>query len=205
VDINTSAQFAGKVEIAVKYDPPRWASPRTESRLALQQYVCDQANSCGWVVINEVYNPHVRPHGRRCALLRQKCPGQSNDTTNHIIYGVASSLGTFALTLPKVVLVPPTDTCVGTLTGPAQLTTDPALCSATVDNSNKRAGGCSGGGGGLASCLFDGLLAETLGRARHGRFHRGHAVDGATASCNVVRRRGRQGEAGHRVRGARYR
>jgi len=135
------------------------------------------------VVINEVYNPHVPPYTDADARYFGRSAQANPDTTNHIIYGVASSLGTFALTLPKVVLVPPTDTCVGTLTGPAQLTTDPALCSATVDNSNQRAGGCSGGGGGLASCLFDGLLAETLGRARHAVSIVGTAVDGATASC----------------------
>ena len=187
VDISTSAQFAGKVEIAVKYDPAALgvsaASTRDESRLALQQYVCDQANSCGWVVINEVYNPHVPPYTDADARYFGRS-GQSNpDTTNHIIYGVTSSLGTFALTFPKVAMAPPTDTCVGTPTGPAQLTTDPALCSATVDNLNQRAGGCSGGGGGLASCLFDGLVAETLGRGPHAVSIVGTAVDGATASC----------------------
>ena len=39
--------------------------------------------------------------------------------------------------------------------------------SATVDNLNQRAGGCSGGSGGLASCLFDGLAAQTLGLGPH--------------------------------------
>jgi len=184
VDISTSAQFAGKVEIAVKYDPAALgASATDESRLALQQYVCDQANSCGWVVINEVYNPHVPPYTDADARYFGRS-GQSNpDTTNHIIYGVTTSLGTFALTFPKVAMVPPTDTCVGTPTGPAQLTTDPALCSATVDNLNQRAGGCSGGGGGLASCLFDGMVAETLGRGPHAVAIVGTSVDGASASC----------------------
>lgn len=184
VDISTSAQFVGKVEIAVKYDPAALGlSAENEPRLALQQYVCDAANSCGWVVINEVYNPHLPPYTDADARYFGRS-GQSNpDTTNHIIYGVTSSLGTFALTFPKVMLVPPTDTCVGTATGPAQLTTDPALCSATVDNVNQRAGGCSGGGGGLASCLFDGLAAQTLGLGPHAVSIVGTSVEGATASC----------------------
>ena len=184
VDISTSAQFAGKVEIAVKYDPAALGvSPANEPRLALQQYICDLANSCGWVVINEVYNPNVPPYTDADARYFGRS-GQSNpDTTNHIIYGVTTSLGTFALTFPKVAMVPPTDTCVGTPTGPAQLTTDPALCSATVDNLNQRAGGCSGGGGGLASCLFDGMAAETLGRGPHAVAIVGTSVDGASASC----------------------
>jgi hypothetical protein len=184
VDVSTSAQFAGKVEIAAKYDPAALGiSPENEPRLALQQYVCNQADSCGWVVINEVYNPHVPPYTDADARYFGRS-GQSNpDTTNHIIYGVTTSLGTFALTFPKVVMVPPTDTCVGTATGPAQLTTDPALCSATVDNLNQRAGGCSGGGGGLASCLFDGLVARTLGLGPHAVSIVGTSVDGATASC----------------------
>jgi len=184
VDINTSAQFAGKVEIAVKYDPAALGlSAANEPRLALQQYVCDLANSCGWVAINEVYNPSVPPYTDADPRYFGRS-GQSNpDITNHIIYGVTTSLGTFALTFPKVVLVPPTDTCVGTATGPAQLTTDPALCSATVDNVNQRAGGCYGGGGGLASCLFDGLAARTLGLGPHAVSIVGTALDGATASC----------------------
>jgi len=134
-------------------------------------------------VINEVYNPHVPPYTDADARYFGRT-GQSNpDTTNHIVYGVTNSLGTFALTFPKVVRVPPTDTCVGTPTGPAQLTTDPALCSATVDNLNQRAGGCSGGGGGLASCLFDGLVARTLGLGPHAVSIVGTSVEGASASC----------------------
>jgi len=171
---------------------------RDESRLALQQYVCDQANSCGWRGDQRGLQPsrpaYTDPMRRYFGRSAQAIP---NTTSHHLRR--RQQLGDLCAPAKVCWSRPPTPWW-GTLTGPPS-TTSPALCSATVDNSNR--------GQRLlrrrrtAACLFDGLLRRPSG-ARATPFPSGTRL---TEHCelHVVRRRGRQGEAGHRVRGARYR
>jgi hypothetical protein len=189
LDVATTATFAGKVLLAIHYDPAALGLKGSqESKLQLQHYVCPTPSTCAWQVINETYTPGPTFFGRSSP------PFTNPDTTNHVIYGVTSSFSLFALTVPSVNVVPPTDTCVGDATAPAQLTSDPDVCTATVDDVNKRAGGCGDAGGGLASCTFDGAASEALSLGRHDVQVVATGLDGATSTCtsrvDVVDRQG---------------
>lgn len=73
--------------------------------------------------------------------------------------------------------------CVGSPSAPVQLATDPGVCSVSVGSANGKAGTCSGGGDGLASCTFGGSDPATLGLGSHAVTVLGTAVDSATATC----------------------
>jgi hypothetical protein len=169
VNISTSAGFTSKIEVCVQYDPTALGiSASQESALTLQEFVCASSTSCAWRVVNGAF------------------PGDNGgaavSTGTHTICGVTTSLATFGLALPDIIHVPPTDSCIGTANEPASLTTDPGLCSVSVDNINQAAGGCSGGGG-LMSCTFDGATSETLSLGAHDVAIEGTAIDGSTAGC----------------------
>lgn len=162
VSLSTDATFTGEVELSLDYDADALGlTDADEDRLALQQYVCTDAG-CAWTDITS-----------------------GLDTDGDTIVGTTDTInGTIlALTLSNVTLVPPTDTCVGSEDAPAQLETDLGQCGVTVDNVNQLAGGCSGGGGGLASCTYDGAESAVLGLGAHSVEILGTAVDGSTATC----------------------
>ena len=80
-------------------------------------------------------------------------------------------------------------TCVRRLVlAPAQVATDPGACTVAVNNSNGKAGTCSGGGDGLASCTFNPVDAVARCEHRLGGWHRGrHArPSSCTSYVNVV-------------------
>lgn len=167
INVSSSATFPDKVQVCVSYDPAALGvTSAEEASLKLQQYNCDATNSCSWSIINGRFDGAANP-----------------DTTTHTVCGLTSSLSTFAVTKPNVTLQAPTDTCVGTSSEPAQLDTAAGICTRSVDNSNQIAGGCSGGGGGLQSCAFDGQASEALGTGDHSVVILGTAVDGSTATC----------------------
>ncbi len=87
-------------------------------------------------------------------------------------------------------LVTPDLTCVGSAGSPALVATDPGVCTASVSSNNGKAGTCTGGGDGLASCTFDGSNPTTLALGSHEVSVLGTAVDTSTATCtsyvNVV-------------------
>jgi hypothetical protein len=87
-------------------------------------------------------------------------------------------------------LVTPDLVCVGSEGSPAQIATDPGTCTATVGSANGKAGTCTGGGDGLASCTFDGSDPTTLSLGAHSVSVLGTAVDTSTSTCtsyvNVV-------------------
>ncbi len=184
LDVATSATYPCQVEIAVSYDPVALGlTPEREASLVLHQWVCTDPASCSWQPIPESGTPgDPRYFGH---------PGLANpDTVNHVVYGVTSQLGLFALGVANVVLVPPSDTCFGSPDARAVISTFHGVCARRVNNTNQLAGGCSGGGGGLASCTFDepgdGRPPATvleLGRGPHDVAVTGTAVDGSTSSC----------------------
>jgi hypothetical protein len=177
--LETSASFSGKILMALQYDPAALGLTATQERaLTLQQFVCVNS-SCGWKVINETYTAgDPRSFGRIAPA------GGNPDVINHVIYGVTDSIGTFGLFLSHAVPMPPADTCIGTATLPALLSTDPAVCFAAINNANKRAGGCADGGSGLLSCTFDGLTSEQLPPGDHSVAIVGTAGDGSAAACS---------------------
>jgi hypothetical protein len=77
-------------------------------------------------------------------------------------------------------VVPPTVSCVGSASAPVELS---GACSVSVDATNGLAGTCSGGGGGLASCTFDGASVRELGPGTHAVSVVGTAADGSTSTC----------------------
>jgi hypothetical protein len=167
INVSSSATFPGQVQVCISYDANALnLTSAQEASLKLQQYSCDATNNCAWTIINGRFDGGANP-----------------DTVNHLICGLTNSLSTFGVTKPNVTLVAPTDTCVGTSSDSAQLDTAAGQCSRSVDNSNQLAGGCSGGGGGLQSCAFDGQSSETLGTGEHAVVVLGTAVDGSTATC----------------------
>jgi hypothetical protein len=171
LNITTNAQFT-QTEVCIHYDPTTLGvAPAQESTLELQEFLCSSTSSCSWQVVNGVF---PGDNG-----------GSAVNTSTHTICGLVDQLGTFGITLPNVVLVPPTDTCVGATGAPAQLGTDPNACTTSIDNDNQLAGGCSGGGGGgLASCTFDGAATETLSPGSHTVAIVGTADDGSTTTCS---------------------
>jgi hypothetical protein len=182
LDINTSANFTGKVLLALQYDPLMLGlSAQDEKRLTLQHYVCSSSSNCKWEVINETYS--ADPAAPTYFGRPQPVNGNP-DLVNHVIYGVTSSFSVFALTLPKVIPVPPTDSCIGTTSEPAPLSTDANVCSVTVNNKNQKAGGCQGGGGGLASCTFNRVESLALSPGTHEVAIVGTANDGSFSSCS---------------------
>jgi len=91
------------------------------------------------------------------------------------------SQATFVVTvLPPV---PPSLNCVGTPSSPVVVSTSPGACGIAVSNASGVAGTCSGGGGGLASCTFDGASSETLGPGDHSVSVVGTAEDSGMANC----------------------
>jgi hypothetical protein len=72
---------------------------------------------------------------------------------------------------------------VGTQGSPAVVSTSPGVCGVTVSNTTGVAGTCSGGGGGLASCTFDGASSEILGPGDHSVVVVGTSVGGSMATC----------------------
>ncbi|MDP2304659.1 MAG: hypothetical protein Q8P18_01360 [Pseudomonadota bacterium] len=162
VSLSTDATFSGNVDIALTYDADALGlTAAEEGQLALQQYVCE-SGTCAWTDITTDVDP----------------------TTGTITGSTDTINGTvLALTLSSVTLVPPTDTCFGSDGAPAQLETDAGECSVSADNDNQLAGGCAGGGGGLASCTFDGEESLALGLGTHGVDILATAVDGSTATC----------------------
>jgi hypothetical protein len=170
LNLSTNAAFSGQVEVCVQYDPAALGlDARHEASLTLQEYVCASSTSCAWRIANGVF---PGDNG-----------GSAVNTVSHTICGLATTLATFALALPDLIQVPPSGACVGTAGQPSGLSTDPGRCSVSVDNTNRLAGGCSGGGGGLASCLFDGTASETLALGPHAVAILGTSGDGSTASC----------------------
>jgi len=158
VDISTSAQFAGRSRSPSSTIPPPSASPPRTSRAspaAVHLRPGEQLRLGG-----DQRGLHRTSRPTRTADARYfRQSGQSNpDTTNHIIYGVTSSLGTFALTSRKSCWSRPPTPAWARPAGPAQLTTDPALLQRNRGQPEpagwwllrrRRRG--------LASCLFDGL------------------------------------------------
>jgi hypothetical protein len=130
----------------------------------LWHFHCDASNSnCAWQYIND---PAKTPNP---------------NTIAHVIYGVTDSFSDFALLLPASTQ-PPAVACVGTASKPMVLAAN-GSCLASVDNVNGVAGTCSGGGGGLASCTFDGAPSRSLGLGPQSIVVQGTAGDGSSAQC----------------------
>ncbi|MDB4929532.1 MAG: hypothetical protein JWM10_2016 [Myxococcaceae bacterium] len=182
LDVASTSALGGPVEVAIHYDPAALnLTAAQESRLTLLHYECPTANDCAWQVINETYSPGDRYFGHAAP------PNGNPDTSSHTIYGVTSASlagGLFALAVPRVTLTPPTSACIGSTTEPVQRNTAPGACTVTVDNTNQLAGGCSGGGGGLMSCAFDGAATRTYGLGAHTVAIVGTANDTSTSSCS---------------------
>ncbi|HEU4383005.1 MAG TPA: hypothetical protein VFR85_05805 [Anaeromyxobacteraceae bacterium] len=77
----------------------------------------------------------------------------------------------------------PLVTCVGTPGEPVVLPADATSCAVSVDPSNGLAGSCADGGGGLASCRFDGSEVLLLAPGPRAIAVVAQAPGGATASC----------------------
>jgi hypothetical protein len=168
LDITTTATFTGNVIVALRYDPVALGlTPATEGLLQLWHYHCDASGSnCQWEYINGGHAPDP-------------------DTVNHVIYGVdTDGFSNFALLLPNQTSThPPTVTCVGSASNPKVIATSAGLCNAPIDNTIGLAGSCAGGGGGLASCTFDGQASEYLMPGVHQVTVTGAAADGSSAQC----------------------
>lgn len=83
LNVTSSAQFSGQVQVCLSYDPVALGlTSAQESALVLQQYVCTDASTCAWQVITGTIDGTTTP-----------------DTVNHTLCGVTSSLSTFAITL----------------------------------------------------------------------------------------------------------
>ena len=184
IDISTTATYSGKIEVCFQYDPVALQlTSQQEAKLVLQHYTCSTPTSCVWENANELFNPHSPAYTDADAHYFGRSGGTAVNTETHTICGVTSSLSPFALTLPVVTQVPPSDACVGASTAPAQLSTSPGTCGVSVDNTNQVAGGCSGGGGGLLSCTYDGARSKVLSLGNQSVSIVGTAVDGSSSSC----------------------
>lgn len=168
LSVNTSVTATGAVEVRLTYDQAALGLTDAQERtLTLLHYECTSGGSCAWRPINTA--------------------GRTNpDAATNTLYGTvdgATLTGLYALATPVVTLVPPSSTCVGAASEPAQLTTAAGVCAVTVDNTNQLAGGCEGGGGGLLSCLYDGAASQTLSPGTHALTIVGTATDTATSTC----------------------
>jgi hypothetical protein len=192
VNLSTTAAATGLVELQLRYDPVALGlTAARERRLVLLHYTCAaDGGACAWKLIPETYIPGSPSYFGNTA------PAAGNpDTASRTIYGVVPASdfgGVYALAVSRVLLAPPTDRCVGTASDPAQLRTDRGVCTDTVSNVEKAAGGCSGGTGGLVSCTFNGAPSQTLGLGAHTVTIVGTAASTLTSTCtsyvNVVDR-----------------
>ncbi len=184
VDITTSADFSGKVEVCIPYDPTG-LTPAQEAQVKLMHYVCSTPISCSWQAINEVSNPHTPPYTSADPLYFGRTGFQNPNTSANYVCGVTTSFSIFGAAVPlDETGTAPTGTCVGSEAAPALISTDAGVCSAAVDNVNRLAGSCDDAGGGLASCTFNGADVATLAAGTQTVTVVGTANDGSSASCD---------------------
>ena len=160
LNLSTSATFT-EAEICVTYDPAALSlTAADEADLVLQAFVCSTDGNCAWQVLS---NGTV-------------------DVGANELCGTTTVLGTFGITLPLAPIITVEGTCVGAADNMVAVATDPGLCSASVDNNNQVAGGCSTDG--LASCLFDGVSPLALAPGSHEVSVLATGTDGSTDGCS---------------------